>query len=41
MNSIEVIESKRDGHELTKDQIDYFVNGVMKNAFDNAQSVHC
>lgn len=37
MNIIEVIESKRDGHELTKDQIDYFVNGVMKNAFDNAQ----
>ncbi|MBP3630712.1 MAG: thymidine phosphorylase [Clostridia bacterium] len=37
MNIVEVIESKRDGYELTKEQISYFVNGVMSNAFDNAQ----
>lgn len=37
MNIIEIIESKRDGKELTNEQIKFFVNGVMKNSFDGAQ----
>ena len=37
MNIVEIIEAKRDGKELTKEQINFFVNGVMKNSFDGAQ----
>ena len=37
MNIVEIIESKRDGEELTKEQINFFVKGVMENTFDNAQ----
>lgn len=37
MNIIEIIESKRDGRELTKEEIDFFIRGVMEGAFEGSQ----
>ncbi len=37
MNIVELIEKKRDGFELTKEEIEFFIDGIMENRFAGCQ----
>ena len=38
MNIITIIEKKRDGYALTKDEINYFIDGYCKNIIMDYQA---
>ena len=37
MNIVELIENKRDGLELSREEIDFFIDGIMKKSFKDDQ----